>query len=46
VSVSLKDRFFEYADILVVYNDDMSSGVVTLDLGKIVQPSLVMEPLD
>jgi structural maintenance of chromosome 1 len=47
VSVSLRDRFFEYADVLVgVYKDGQSSGIATLDLQKFVQPSLVMEPLD
>jgi structural maintenance of chromosome 1 len=47
VSVSLRDRFFEYADVLVgVYKDAQSSGVMTLDLGKFMETNLVMEPLD
>jgi structural maintenance of chromosome 1 len=47
VSVSLRDRFFEYADVLVgVYKDGQSSGIATLNLQNFAQPSLVMEPLD
>lgn len=45
LSVSLRDRFFEHADILVgVYRDDEdSSGVATLDLTSSTTTSLTME---
>ena len=49
ISVSLRDRFFEYADVLVgIYKDidKQSSGVVTLNLKNFVEQNLVMEDLD
>ena len=45
VSVSLRDRFFEHADILVgVYRDeDDSSGIATLDLASTAASTLAMD---
>ena len=49
IAVSLRDKFFEYSDILVgVYKDieKQSSGIITLNLRSFIEQNLVMEDLE